>query len=626
MKLKLKRIRELFGYAFDLVKSEGLFAMVRRALGFFRRRLFGKRARYLPKKKVLQAQRADLADRWENGEALPLVSICVPLYNTPEPFLRAFLASVFDQTSTRWELCLADASDEAHAYVGEIVKQRAAFAEKIAPAANRVKYVKVENKGISANTNAAAQLATGEYLALADHDDILAPHAVYTLQMAILDSGADFLYSDEALFKKSIRRPMVAHFKPDFAPDYLVCCNYICHLSAFKRSLYFEAGGERTECDGSQDHDLFLRLTDRLDETQICHIPQVLYYWRVHGGSTSGGTAAKPYVAKAAKKAIADHLERTGQRGTVRDGLYPSTYKVDYEIEGEPLVSILIPNMDHTDDLEKCLSSVYKKTSWNNFEVIVIENNSKEAATFDYYKKITGPEGYPRCRVVEYKAEGGFNFSAINNFGRKAAKGDYLLLLNNDVEVINREWLTELLMQASRPGVAMCGAMLYYPDDTIQHAGIVTGLGGYAGHSHKYRPRTSGGYMFRAATVQDFSAVTAACLLVRAEVFDALNGLDEGFTVAFNDVDFCLRARRAGWRVVWTPYAQLYHYESKSRGIDEKDKAKKARFAGEQKRLTERFGRENLTRDPYYNPGLTLDREDFSESGDLRHLQNCMPG
>lgn len=626
MKLKLKRIRELFGYAFDLLKSEGLFAMVRRALGFFRRRLFGKRARYLPKKKVLQAQRADLADRWENGAALPLVSICVPLYNTPEPFLRQFLASVFDQTSTRWELCLADASDEAHAYVGEIVKQRAAFAEKIAPAANRVKYVKVENRGISANTNAAADLATGEYLALADHDDILAPHAIYTLQMAILDSGADFLYSDEALFKKSIRRPMVAHFKPDFAPDYLVCCNYICHLSAFKRSLYFEAGGERSECDGSQDHDLFLRLTDRLDDTQIYHIPQVLYYWRVHGGSTSGGTAAKPYVAKAAKKAIADHLERTGQRGEVRDGLYPSTYKVDYEIEGEPLVSILIPNMDHTDDLEKCLSSVYKKTSWNNFEVIVIENNSKEAATFDYYKKITGPGGYPRCRVVEYKAEGGFNFSAINNFGRKAAKGDYLLLLNNDVEVINRGWLTELLMQASRPGVGLCGAMLYYPDDTIQHAGIITGLGGYAGHSHKYRPRTSGGYMFRAATVQDFSAVTAACMLVRTQVFDALNGLDEGFTVAFNDVDFCLRARRAGWRVVWTPYAQLYHYESKSRGIDEKDKAKKARFAGEQKRLTERFGRENLIRDPYYNPGLTLDREDFSESGDLRHLQNCMPG
>ena len=626
MKLKLKRIRELFGYAFDLLKSEGLFAMARRALGFFRRRLFGKRARYLPKKKVLQAQRADLADRWENGAALPLVSICVPLYNTPEPFLRQFLASVFDQTSTRWELCLADASDASHAYVGEIVAQRAAFAQKIAPAANRVKYVKVENRGISANTNAAADLATGEYLALADHDDILAPHAIYTLQMAILDSGADFLYSDEALFKKSIRRPMVAHFKPDFAPDYLVCCNYICHLSAFKRSLYFEAGGERSECDGSQDHDLFLRLTDRLDDTQIYHIPQVLYYWRVHGGSTSGGTAAKPYVAKAAKKAIADHLERTGQRGEVRDGLYPSTYKVDYEIEGEPLVSILIPNMDHTDDLEKCLSSVYKKTSWNNFEVIVIENNSKEAATFDYYKKITGPGGYPRCRVVEYKAEGGFNFSAINNFGRKAAKGDYLLLLNNDVEVINRGWLTELLMQASRPGVGLCGAMLYYPDDTIQHAGIITGLGGYAGHSHKYRPRTSGGYMFRAATVQDFSAVTAACMLVRTQVFDALNGLDEGFTVAFNDVDFCLRARRAGWRVVWTPYAQLYHYESKSRGIDEKDKAKKARYAGEQKRLTERFGRENLIRDPYYNPGLTLDREDFSESGDLRHLQNCMPG
>ena len=610
MKLKLKRIKELLGYALTVLRDEGPGPMLRRAAGFARRRLLVKRARYLPKKAVLEAQRQAAA----GGEGLPLVSVCVPLYNTPQQYLRQLLESLAGQTSPAWQLCLADASDPGHPEVGRLVEE----AQK-ADGRGRILYTRVENKGISANTNAAAQMATGEYLALADHDDVLAPHAVYTVQQAVLDTGAAFLYSDEALFTKSIRRPMVGHFKPDFAPEYLLCCNYICHLSAFRRELFFEVGGERTVCDGSQDHDLFLRLTERLEEDQIVHIPQVLYYWRVHGGSTSGGVEAKPYVAKAAKKAIADHLERTGQRGTVRDGLFPSTYKVDFEIEGEPLVSILIPSKDHAGDLDKCLRSIYEKTEWRNFEVIVIENNSTEAETFAYYEAITGGGRYPRCQVARY--QGPFNFSAINNFGRTYAKGDYLLLLNNDVEVINGGWLTELLMQASRPGVAMCGAMLYYPDDTIQHAGIITGLGGYAGHSHKYKPRGGSGYMFRAATVQDLSAVTAACLLVRAEVYDKLEGLDEDFTVAFNDVDFCLRARRAGWRVVWTPYAQLYHHESKSRGIDERDKAKKERFSGEQRRLTERFGRQALTRDPYYNPSLTLDREDFSESGDLRGLQ-----
>ena len=610
MKLKLKRIKELLGYALTVLRDEGPGPLLRRAAGFARRRLFGKRARYLPKKAVLEAQRQAAA----GGEGLPLVSVCVPLYNTPQQYLLHLLESLSWQTSPAWQLCLADASDPGHPEVGRLVEE----AQK-ADGRGRILYTRVENKGISANTNAAAQLATGEYLALADHDDVLAPHAVYTVQQAVLDTGAAFLYSDEALFTKSIRRPMVGHFKPDFAPEYLLCCNYICHLSAFRRELFFEVGGERTACDGSQDHDLFLRLTERLEEDQIVHIPQVLYYWRVHGGSTSGGVEAKPYVAKAAKKAIADHLERTGQRGTVRDGLFPSTYKVDFEIEGEPLVSILIPSKDHAGDLDKCLRSIYEKTEWRNFEMIVIENNSTEAETFAYYEAITQGGRYPRCQVARY--QGPFNFSAINNFGRTYAKGDYLLLLNNDVEVINGGWLTELLMQASRPGVAMCGAMLYYPDDTIQHAGIITGLGGYAGHSHKYKPRGGSGYMFRAATVQDLSAVTAACLLVRAEVYDKLEGLDEDFTVAFNDVDFCLRARRAGWRVVWTPYAQLYHHESKSRGIDERDKAKKERFSGEQRRLTERFGQQALTRDPYYNPSLTLDREDFSESGDLRGLQ-----
>ena len=410
MKLKLKRIKELLGYALTVLRDEGPGPMLRRAAGFARRRLLGKRARYLPKKAVLEAQRQAAA----GGEGLPLVSVCVPLYNTPQQYLRQLLESLAGQTSPAWQLCLADASDPGHPEVGRLVEE----AQK-ADGRGRILYTRVENKGISANTNAAAQMATGEYLALADHDDVLAPHAVYTVQQAVLDTGAAFLYSDEALFTKSIRRPMVGHFKPDFAPEYLLCCNYICHLSAFRRELFFEVGGERTVCDGSQDHDLFLRLTERLEEDQIVHIPQVLYYWRVHGGSTSGGVEAKPYVAKAAKKAIADHLERTGQRGTVRDGLFPSTYKVDFEIEGEPLVSILIPSKDHAGDLDKCLRSIYEKTEWRNFEVIVIENNSTEAETFAYYEAITGGGRYPRCQVARY--QGPFNFSAINNFGRTYA-------------------------------------------------------------------------------------------------------------------------------------------------------------------------------------------------------------
>ncbi len=426
-----------------------------------------------------------------------------------------------------------------------------------------------------------------------------------------------FLYSDEALFTKDIKKPMVGHFKPDYAPDYLLCCNYICHLAVFKRALYEQLGGERPECDGSQDHDLFLRLIEQTGGA--AHLPQVLYYWRVHAGSTSGGTDAKPYVAAAAKKALTDHLSRTGRTGTVEDGLFPSTYRVKWDIEGDPKVSILIPNKDHADDLEKCLYSIWSKTEWDNFEVIVIENNSTDPATFAYYKD--AEKRYEGLKVVTWP-EKGFNFSAINNFGRKAAQGEYLLLLNNDVEVRNGDWLTELLRQCAHPGgAAICGAILYYPDETLQHAGVVTGLGGYAGHSHKYKKAGGSGYLFRAATVQDFSAVTGACLLVRTSVWDEVKGLDEKFAVAFNDVDFCLRVRDKGYRIVWTPYAQLTHYESKSRGGDEKDPVKAARFAAEQQRLYDIHGKADILDDPYYNPSLTRDREDFSESGDLRNLK-----
>ena len=616
MNQQLKRARELGRYAVQLAREEGLSTMARRGAGFFKRRFLGKKARYLPTKNYLAAQRAEYAGKTAESCGLPKISILTPLYNTPPAYLRAFLDSFLNQTAPNGQLCLADASDPAHPEVGRIVEEYRAKNQQIV-------YKKIENKGIAANTNAAAALAEGEYLALADHDDVLAPHAMAEMGRAILDLRAagqpdGFLYSDEALFEKDIRRPRAAHFKPDYAPDYFLCCNYICHLAVFRRDLFEAVGGERPECDGSQDHDLFLRLIEQ--NGGAAHLPQVLYYWRVHAGSTSGGTEAKPYVAAAAKKALADHLARTGRKGEVTDGLFPSTYRVKWEIEGQPLVSILIPSKDHTADLEKCLSSIYEKTQWKKFEVIVIENNSTEPETFDYYEK--APARYPGLRVVKWPGKG-FNFSAINNFGRQSAQGEYLLLLNNDVEILNGDWLTELLRPcAHEGGAAICGAMLYYPDDTIQHAGVVTGLGGYAGHSHKYRPRGGSGYLFRAATVQDFSAVTGACLLVKTSVYDEVGGLDEGFAVAFNDVDFCLRVRDAGYRIAWTPYAQLYHYESKSRGGDEKDPVKARRFAAEQQRLYDRHGRENILDDPYYNPSLTYDREDFSESADLRRLQN----
>lgn len=597
LKLKLKRLKELFALGFSYLKSEGLGETCKKTARFFRRRFGGKKSRFLPSKKALEARRADIAA----GAAAnwPVISILVPLYNTPPRFLKEMLDSVMGQIAPNWQLCLADASDEKG---GEAVKTvLAAYKDA------RIVYKKIANKDIAANTGEAAAMATGEYLGLLDHDDVLAPHAVYEMSKAIAATAAGFLYSDEALFRKSIRRPQVGHFKPDYSESYLCSCNYICHFAVFQKALFEKAGGFDSACAGSQDHDLFLRLVDAGGPP--VHLPKVLYYWRLHAASTSGGTGAKPYVAAAAIRAVKAHLRRIGVKAEVEAGLFPSTYRVKYKPEGEPLVSIIIPNMDHTADLDKALHSIYQKTTYRNFEVLVAENNSKEPQTFAYYEGLA--QKYPGARVLYYA--GAFNYAAINNFARREAKGEYLLLLNNDVEVINGDWLTELAAQCAQPGVGAVGAMLYYPDDTVQHAGIITGLGGYAGHNQKYQKRGKSGYMFRLAVVQDLSAVTGACMLVRTAAYDEVSGLDEGFAVAYNDVDFCLRLRRAGWRVVFTPYAQLYHYESKSRGLDEKDKAKKERFAAEQKRLYNRFG-SSLTHDPFYNPNLTLDSEDFAEN------------
>ena len=526
-------------------------------------------------------------------------SILVPLYNTPEDYLTVMIDSVVRQTYGNWELCLADGSDAEHAYVGKICR-------KLARGEKRIKYRKLDdNRGISENTNACLDMATGDYIGLFDHDDLLHPSALHEYMQAICGQDADFLYSDENTFHETPADAYWPHYKPDYSPDTLRSYNYICHFTVFSRELLEKAGGGfRKEYDGSQDYDIILRLTEKAKH--IVHIPKVLYYWRSHKDSTASDIAAKPYTMDAARAAIAAHLERTGLKGSVENARIPSTYKVQYEIKGNPLISIIIPNKDHADDLDKCLKSIREKSTWTNLEIIVVENNSTKQQTFDYYRKIEQDE---RIRVIRWERE--FNYSAINNFGAQHAAGEYLLLLNNDIEIITPDWIEQMLMFTQRPDVGAAGAMLYYPDDTVQHAGVILGIGGVAGHSHKYFARGEYGYASRMAIAQNLSGVTAACIMIPRKVWDKVGGLDEGFAVAFNDVDLCMKIRQAGYLIVWTPFAELYHHESKSRG-QEDNAEKQMRFKGEIDRFMAKWGKELEKGDPYYNPNLTLITEDFA--------------
>ena len=592
--LKIKRFQELVALFFTYLKDEGFSGTIKRALGFFKRRLKAKKGRFLPPKEALEVQK-NYVPAFENKT----ISVVTALYNTNQVHLKEYIDSFLNQSYQFGQLVLADASDDEHSYVGEYVQSIES---------DKIKYVKLNgNFGISGNTNLAVSYAQGDYICLADHDDILSPDALYQMAKAIEETGADFIYSDEALFDSDWTNPIVAHFKPDYSYYYLTNCNYICHLACIRRSIFTLLGGLQSSYDGAQDHDLFLKITEQPD-VKIHHIPKVLYYWRVHAQSTSGGVGAKPYVTQNAIKALDDHLARIGVQGKAVEGKFGSTYKIDYALTSQPLVSIIIPNKDQVPVLTKCIDSLYEKTAYRNFEVLVVENNSTDPETFEYYGKIQ--KEHSNLKVLYYK--GGFNFSAINNFAAKQAKGEMYLLLNNDIEIISENWLGEMVSLALQKNVGIVGAMLYYPNDTVQHAGVITGLGGFAGHSHKYHPRGKSGYMFRLSCVQNLSCVTAANLLVTKEAYDAAKGLDEEFTVAFNDVDFCLRIRDMGYQVLFTPYAECYHHESISRGSDKKGE-KKERFEGERNRLKGRFG-DSLLRDPFYNPNLTLDMEDFSES------------
>lgn len=539
------------------------------------------------------------AQRWETFSKQIKFSIVVPLFNTPEKFLREMIESVLDQTYSDFELCMADGSDNKHKYVERVCRQ---YMKKD----KRIRYKKLEkNLGISENTNACLKMAIGDYIGLFDHDDLLHPAALHEVMRAICEENADFIYTDENTFHETPKDAFCPNFKPDFAPDTLRSYNYICHFTVFSKELLKKAGMFRSAFDGSQDYDMILRLTEKA--RKIVHIPEILYYWRAHKNSVAESIGAKPYTLDAARRALSEHLERVGLLGKVENSSYPSAYRIKYDILNQPKVAIIIPNMDHAETLKTCITSILGKTTYENYEIIIVENNSKKKETFAYYDEL---KKLPCIRVIIW--QGKFNYSAINNFGVKEAKdSEYVVLLNNDVEIITPNWLQEMLMFAQRKDVGAVGAMLYYPDDTIQHAGVILGLGGVAGHAHKYFPRGSFGYMVRATIAQNFTAVTAACVMIPRRVWDKIDGLDESFEVAFNDVDMCMRIRKEGYLVVWTPYAELYHYESKSRGMEDTPEKQK-RFAGEVQRFQQRWRKELNQGDPYYNPNLTLDREDFS--------------
>lgn len=528
----------------------------------------------------------------------PQFSIVVPLFQTKEAYLRALIESVANQTYANWELCLADGSGD-NSPLAKIIEE---YQKK---GCNIQYQILQENKGISENTNAAIEMASGEYIVLADHDDILTEDALYECVKAInVNKDIEVLYSDEDKIDMTGRKYFDPNFKPDLNMDLLCSMNYICHLFVVKKSVIDKVGVLRGEFDGAQDHDFILRCVESAQ--RVYHIPKVLYHWRCHINSTAANPESKLYAFEAGRKAVEEHYKRMGIPAKVEHSSFYGMFRTKYCWQEQPLISIIIPNKDHVEDLKKCMESIERKSTYRNFEFVIVENNSTEKETFAYYKELEQKEN---VQIVYYK--GGFNFSKINNFGAGYAKGEYLLLLNNDTEIITGECLEELLDYCMREDVGIVGAKLCYEDDTIQHAGVVIGFGGMAGHAFIESSRYDTGYMGRIMCAQDYSAVTAACMMTKKSVFDAVGGLTEELEVAFNDIDYCLKVREHGKLVVYNPYAELYHYESKSRGMEDTQE-KVERFNSEVTKFCERWEDVLRAGDPYYNPNLTLDKADFS--------------
>lgn len=528
-------------------------------------------------------------------------SIVIPLYKTPLKYLDEMIQSILDQTYEKWELCLADGSVDKkgeNSYLTSVL-------EKYVEKDKRIRFVTLEqNAGISENTNAAIKMATGDFIVFGDHDDLMAPNALFECAKALEEHpDMQIIYTDEDKINMSGKKRFEPHFKSDFNIDLLCSINYICHLFVVSKTILEQVGLLNKEFDGAQDHDFILRCVEQTEK--IYHIPKILYHWRCHENSTAENPESKLYAFEAGKNAIAAHYKRIGVPATTDMGPFYGTYRTIYHWKEQPLVSIIIPNKDHIEDLDKCIQSIEQKSTYRNYEFIIVENNSCKE-TFDYYKKLEKEN--PKVKVVYYK--GDFNYSAINNFGAKSASGDYFLLLNNDTEIINEDCISELLGYCMREDVGIVGAKLYYNDDTIQHAGVVVGFGGIAGHTFIGFGKEEPGYFGRLVCAQDYSAVTAACMMTKREVFEAVGGLTESFKVAFNDVDYCMKVRKLGKLVVYNPYAELYHYESKSRGLEDTPEKVK-RFQGEIKRFADSWPEILEKGDPYYNCNLSLDRSDF---------------
>ncbi len=549
---------------------------------------------FLPTADVLEEQRRrTFADP-------PLISIVVPLYKTPPKYLKELVMSVRAQTYPHWELCLSDGSGK-DSPLEKILRD-------LSREDDRIRVVSSDTPlGISENTNAAIGIARGSWIAFADHDDLLTPDALYETASCIESRPrAELIYSDEDKVSMDGKTFFEPHFKSDYNPDLLCSVNYICHLCVISAALLEKTGLLDPAFDGAQDHDLVLRACEKAGE--IVHIPRVLYHWRSHTDSTAANPASKKYAFEAGVRAVQAHYDRLGIKADVVMGEYPGLYVTLYRMPADPpLISVIIPNKDHGEDLEKCITSLEEKSAYRNFEIIVVENNSELAQTFELYRKIG--ERYDNVRVITWENE--FNYPLINNFGAKEAKGDYLLFLNNDTQLISPDSLTALLGPCLRPEVGCSGALLLYPDETIQHAGVIIGYGGIAGHAFQGMSSAQPGYFSRIICQSDLSAVTAACLMMRREIFEEEGGFDPVFKVAFNDIDLCLRLRRRGLLVVYNPQARFYHFESKSRGYED-SAGKIERFNSEADEFIRRWPDILRDGDPFYNPNLTLDANDFS--------------
>lgn len=553
----------------------------------------------LEKPSLPSAEEAMLAI--DNFKKKPLISIIVPSYNTDAAFLRECIDSVIEQSYTNWELCIADdASPKPH--VKEILKHYQKLDK-------RIKVVfRPKNGHISQASNSALKLAKGEFVALLDHDDTLPKHALFYMVDAInRNPEAQIFYSDEDKLDPQGNR-IDPHFKSDWNPDLFYFQNYVSHLGVYKRSLLSRIKGFRTGVEGSQDQDLLLRCLQQVNNSQIVHVPRILYHWRIVEGSTALASGEKSYTTEAGVKALRDYFLKENPKVEIYADQIPNTYRVRWPLpENNPKISLLIPTRDRLSLTEVAVRSILEKTTYSNYEIIILDNGSIEPETLAFFEAIQIEDF--RVKVLRYDYP--FNYSAINNFGVDHADGDIIGLINNDIEVINADWLSEMVSHAVRPDIGCVGAKLYYANNTIQHAGVILGIGGVANHAHKHFDKSSPGYHARLYGSQNYSAVTAACLLIRKEIYIEVEGLDEkNLTVAFNDVDFCLKVRSAGYRNLWTPHAELYHHESVSRGTED-TLEKMQRFTAEVSFMQNKWGSQ-LSRDPYYNPNLTTTLDDFS--------------